>query len=241
MLNKPTTKPIKMKLNILSICIAISLFYSCNSKNQNRALAALEDNFKAEVSSSRELQVDDDGEKYAAYKINLSNSEMLDTLGYDLTFPSIAMMLLDNFTEEERLKYGFIVVEAIHSSTGLSTKYRYKPSDLEPYRLKSDVFTSFSKNIVDGNHDAVAQKVVKKYRTPTISKELEQYISGLTQDHGKIVGYTRSTFRFHNNADGDKLWVYDGFLNFKDGYARPYHITTTDNIKDRYLSGYQLY
>lgn len=44
---------------MLSISIAISLFYSCDSKNQDKALTALKDNFKKEVLSSRELLVDD--------------------------------------------------------------------------------------------------------------------------------------------------------------------------------------
>ncbi|MDF0705896.1 hypothetical protein [Flagellimonas okinawensis] len=217
------------------------LFFSCNTDNQDAVLDKLSDNFEAEVTSSREFKMNDENnESYAAFKVKLTNSKMLDSLRKDLVCPSVAMMLLDGFTEEEKEKFGYIMVETINSQTGESTEYKYQPEVLEPYVIKSKVFTDFSNHIVDGNHESIAKTVIEKYRTPTLGSQLANYMKALTDEHGEIEGYSRTTFRLHESSDGEELWVYDGVLHFADGYKRPYHITTSTKVGEAYISGYQL-
>ncbi|WP_127137985.1 hypothetical protein [Flagellimonas oceanensis] len=217
------------------------LLISCNTDNQNATLDKIAENYEASVSSSREFQMNDENnESYEAFKIKLTNSKMLDTLRPDLVSPSVAMMLLDGFTNEEKEEFGYIIVETVNSETGESTVYRYEPETLGPYLQKAKVFTEFSKNIVEENYEAVVKNVIEEYRKPTLGVELGNFMKALIDEHGKITDYKRTTLRLHTGSDGEELWVYDGVLNFDDGFKRPYHITTSTKVGEPYVSGYQL-
>ena len=217
------------------------LFISCNTDNQDATLDRIAENYEAGVSSSREFKMkDENNESYTAFKIKLTNSKMLDTLRPDLVCPSVTMMLLDGFTDEEKEKFGYIIVEIVNSETGKSTEYQYKPEVIRPYLKKSRIFTEFSRNIVEGNYEAVAQKVIEHYRKPTLGVKLGNFMKALMDEHGSITDYRQTTLRLHTSSDEEVLWVYDGVFSFDDGFKRPYHITTSTKVDEPFISGYQL-
>lgn len=79
-----------------------------------------------------------------------------------------------------------------------------------------------------------------KYRTPTLGEELGNFVRPLIQEHGKIKSYNRTQFSIVTTTSKQELYKYEGVLIFEDGYQRPYFITTSTNIENVYISGYQL-
>lgn len=220
--------------------LSIVALISCASDNEQTGLDKIAAHYSADVSYTKSLNKSANTPGQSAFNIIAKNSSMLDSLLTGQTSTNIASMFFGALTPEEQEACDVITVKIINSVTNKNAKFKYNGPIVKDCWDQSKIFHAFSENLLNEDYDSIANNLLKKYYTETISDELANFMDLLKQEHGKLVSYKLTGIGVITSKDKSENYQYSGFLTFKDGYTRPYiMLASTDKDKDD-ITGYLL-
>lgn len=208
---------------------------SCASDTQQKGLDSIAKHYNATTSFSKGFNTKNN-KTTRYFQIIISNSKMLDSLRADVTLSHVALMLLGNFTEEEKENYDLIKVAYINKSQD-TIKYRYPIQVLKQGLDQVALFTEFSDKVVAGKYTDAVSMLDPKLLDKNTALQFKNYMKNLIAKHGKIIGYKRLGFGALSE-NGVDLFQFNGYLSFADYYKKPYIITMTKDVTNDYVMGY---
>lgn len=220
-----------------TILILIIVFLtSCISDTQQQGLNEVSALYHAKTSYSKGFNKSAGQKTIKHFNIDVSDSEMIDSLNAVTTCPNIALIVYKNFTEKEKKTYTHIHVELETKKDTVA--FNYEPKVLENGLQQVSMFTEFSENLLAKNYNGM----IKQINTELIIKDLEiklkNYFDILIKQHGDIKKYIRTGFGSVNLKNGEKLFRFSGYLTFNDGYNRFYFVNVSMDTKNKKIQGY---
>ncbi|HIP48150.1 MAG TPA: hypothetical protein EYG92_04185 [Lutibacter sp.] len=222
---------------ILTILI-FSLLFACATETQQKGLDEIANHYKASTSFSKGFQTID-SKTLSNFKVQLSDSEMLDSLKSGVTLSNVALILFKNLTVEERKKYDYFYIEHIKKNSD-TIKYIFTPNSLNAGLIQSKLFTDFSDKLLAKEYKLAAKMLDPIYYQEESEDSFTNYVTNLTNKHGEIMDYKRTGFGTIEPNKGELMYSFNGFLTFADGYKRNYIIMTSQKTNGEFLLGYNL-
>jgi len=217
---------------------ALSFLFACATETQQKGLDEIANHYKASTSFSKGFQTINN-KTVSNFKVQLSDSEMLDSLKPGVTLSNVALILFKNFTVEERKKYDYFYIEHIKKNSD-TINYTFTPNSLYAGLIQSKFFTDFSNKLLTKEYKRAAKMLDPIYYQEESESNFANYITNLTNKHGEIMKYKRTGFGVIEPNKGRLMYTFNGFLTFADGYQRNYFITTSQQTENQYLLGYNL-
>tara|TARA_Y100001933_G_scaffold264414_1_gene329923 strand:+ start:11515 stop:12180 length:666 start_codon:yes stop_codon:yes gene_type:complete len=216
------------------------LFFSCASENQQKGLGLVSDLYGAKTSYTKGFKINN-GKKATIFTVKVGQSKALDTLPWPTASSNIALMIYENFSDEERENFTNIAVEKDEKEEDRRETQYFELGRLADAMEQANVFKKFSDYLMKENYEAIVDDVDSRYKNAQTLPNLKAYMNGLIAKHGKITGYNRMEYGILTpNSGGDKLFKYLGYLKFSDQSIWPYSVTASMDLSNKDILGYRL-
>ncbi len=229
-----------MKKTLLIFTVAL-LLVSCASKNQKAVLDEVARVYNAKTGFSKGFNKTAGKASITYFKIKLSESDIIESMETNHAAANIAVMLYNNFTDEERKEYTHIEVAITRKdSSDKTTKGRiFTIAELKAPGQQAKLFDSFAVAVVNQNYNLAANLIDSQYRKPTTTEEMKSYLSKKIEKQGKIKEFKRTGFALRT-VDENKHFVFSGFFIFEDNKELPCYVETYNDPELKYLYNFHI-
>lgn len=224
-----------MKTLILLV-LSVTFLNSCASENQQKALDEVAKTYNATTGFSKGFHND-----VTYFKISVGNSDILDSLEVISTASNIALMVYDNFSEEEKKDYSHIEVEISKKNNPKNVVIRnYEVSTLAAPNKQSKIFDNFSNAVKSGDYQLMASLIDPQYRNADDADYIKKYLQKFIDENGKITEFKRTGYGLRVFENKTTNYEFTGFFIFENNKRLHYNLQTYDDVNSQYIYGFNI-
>ncbi len=220
------------------LCILSFFIAGCATENQQKALDEVANNYEAKTGFVKGFSNKAGEQKIVYFRINVSESEVLEKLNAEHAASNIAVIVVKNLTPEELKKYTHIEVE-IKKSGDTYTRH-YEIGTLNVPAAQFQLFESFSNNMIQGNYKEATALVDPRYQKDTDSETIEKYMTPFIDENGSIVKFISTEFNYRIYDEIDTTYLYKGKFVFPNGKTLAYQVETYENNSQQHIFSFNI-
>lgn len=224
-----------MKTLIL-LLLSVTLLSSCASENQQKALDEVAKTYNATTGFTKGFSND-----ITYFRITVADSDIIDDAQVVSAASNIALMVYDNFTEEERKDYTHIEVEISKKSNPNDKITRnYEVSTLVAPNKQAKIFDNFSNAVKSGDFQLMASLIDPQYRKAEDAETIKTYIQKFIDDNGKIIEFRRTGYGLRVFDNNTTNYEFTGIFVFENNKHLNYNVQTYDDVNSQYIYGFHI-
>lgn len=231
-------KPKQMK-HFFYVCILSILLAGCATENQQKALDEIAKNYEAKTGFVKGFSNKAGESTIVYFRINISDSEVIENLNPEHTASNIAIIAVKNMTPEDLKKYTHIEVEIKNRAGDIITRNFEIGTLLMPV-AQFNLFERFSNSMLQSNFTEATALVDSQYQNETDSETIEAYMSPFIEENGNIVKYISTEFNYRIYEESDRTFLYKGKFVFPNGKTLGYQVETYENPSQPYIYSFKI-
>jgi hypothetical protein len=221
------------------LVIAIAALLGCASETEQKSLDKIADIYSATTSYSKGFSSSAGTETIRNFTAKISESDLIDSLNPNVTSANIALLVYQGFEGDEKGKYQHINVEMVNKK-GDTADYTYPIDVLKKLNTKSEVYTTFSKSLMDGDASTIDNIRNEKSIEPPVGERIMNTITEYKQKYGTLISYEPFGVAEVSDAAG-AAYQFQSYLVFSSGKKIPYLVVVDSSPELTKLEGFRFF